>query len=198
MACMALTLQLTNCKKSSSDDESTPTVNQLCDGGGKNVWLPLDSTNHWDYEYTIAGIHQGSPTLTSGSTTTHGAHTYRLVSDDTHMMYFDDYEVREDATTHDIYKYNDNNGQEYLEVPASPTVDQTWALSSGYSRKITSLNASVSTGSCNYTGLLEMIEMDASQVTVQTYYFKKGLGIVKKQSPGGFGNLYVLTGVGLK
>ena len=199
-AFLAMTLQLTNCKKSNNDDDSdnsTPT-NTLCDGKGGNVWMPLDSTNHWDYEFTIASIHQGSPTLTAGGTSSHGGKTYRRIVDDSFMMYPDDYELREDAATHDIYKYNDNNGQEYLEVPGSPTVDQTWSLSSGYSRKITSVNATLTTGSCSYTGLLEMIERDASLNTTNTYYFKKGLGLIKKQQPGGFGNIYTLTGVGLK
>jgi len=198
LAGIAVTVQLSNCKKSSDDDDDTPTVNQLCDGNGKDSWILLDSTNHWDYKFTIAGQNQTSPTLTVGGTSVHGANTYRVISDDSHLMYFDDYEVREDAATHNIYKYNDNNGNEYLEVPGSPTLNQTWALSSGYSRKITNLSASLSTAGCNYTGLLEMIELDGNSATVQTYYFKKGLGMVKKQGTGAFGNVYVLTAVSLK
>lgn len=196
---MAVPVLLTNCKKSDSDDEDDPApVNQLCDGGGKNIWMPLDSTNRWDFSFTIAGISQTSPTLTAGGTVTHSSKVYRRITDDSNLMYINDYELREDPATHDIYKYNDNNGNEYLEVPGTPTLNQTWALSSGYSRKITSLSASLSTGACSYTGLLEMIEMDANSNTVQTYYFKKGLGLVKKFSPGGFGNVYTLNGVSLK
>ena len=198
MAFLAMAMQLTDCKKKEDDDEDEPTTNTLCDGKGGNAWMPLDSTNHWDFEFTIAGMHQGSPTLTSYDHTTHGTHTYRRITDDSFMMYPDDYELREDASTHNIYKYNDNNGQEYLEVPGSPTLNQTWSLSSSYSRKITSLNATLTTSSCSYTGLLEMTEYDGSMDVTNVYYFKKGLGLVKKAQPGGFGNVYVLTGVGLK
>lgn len=198
MAFLAMASQLTDCKKSNDDDEDEPTpVNQLCDGKGGSTWMPSDSTNTWSYEFTIAGMHQSSPTLVAGSTSTHDSKTYRRITDSSNLMFLDDYEIREDAS-HNMYRYYDFDGSEYLEVPGSPTLNQSWPLYSGRSRKVTDLNASLTTDGCNYTGLLKIAVLDNNQNPVQYEYFKKGLGLVKSEQPGTFGNVYELTSVSLK
>lgn len=200
MAFLAIASQLTNCKKDDDDDDDdTPTTNVLCDGKGGNVWMPIDSTNNWTYSYTIAGISQGNPVLTAGTTAEHDGNTYRVITDGSGgMMLLVDYEVREDASTHDLYKWYDFYGEEWLEIPGSPTLNQEWPIYVNHTRKVTNLNASLSTSSCSYTGLLEIQDLDANQQTVRTYYYKKGLGLVKQSEPGQFGNVYTLTGVSLK
>ena len=73
-----------------------------------------------------------------------------------------------------------------------------WPIWVNHTRKVTNLNASLSTASCTYTGLLEIQDLDDNQQTVRTYYYKKGLGLVKQLEPGQFGNVYTLTSVSLK
>ena len=199
MVYLIMASQLTDCKKKEDDDDSTttppPPVNTLCDGKGGSSWMPLDSTNTWEFDYNLSA---GYPILVAKGTSTHSGKTYRVIEDASNLMYTSDYEVREDASTHDLYKYSDGSGQEYLEVPGSPSVNQVWPINSGKSRKITSVNATLSTSSCNYTGLLEMQELDASLTLVYTYYFKKGLGMVKKEGVGTFASIYTLDDVTLK
>jgi hypothetical protein len=181
------------CKKD-SDPTPVPTptptpVDQLCDGNGSSVWIPLDSSNMWEYEYKIMGFPQTGSTITAGTTATHGAHTYRMLGSSGLMA---ELQLREDATTHDIYKYYSSTGADFMEVPNSPVLNQTWPTTSGTTRTVTNINASVTTGGCTYTGVLEITEVGF--VTVKEYY-KRGLGMIK--SIGG-SDIYELADVELK
>jgi hypothetical protein len=200
MAFLAIASQLTDCKKKEDDDDdssSTP-ANVLCDGKGANIWVPLDSANTWTYKFTIAGIAQTSPVLVARETSEHDGKSYRYIADDDGFMFLSDYELREEASTHDMYRYYDGWSQEFLEVPGAPTLNQTWDIFSSHTRKVTNLSASVSTSGCNYTGVLEITEYDGSSDVVNTFYYKKGLGLIKVVEPGQFGNTYVLSAVTLK
>jgi len=202
MAFLALASQLTNCKKDDKDDDDdTPAASTLCDGKGGSSWLRLDSANSWTYTWAITGQSMPiSPKLLLTETTEHAGKTYRTMVDesDGDMLNYD-YEYREDASTHDLYQYYPCCDEEHLEVPGSPTLNQTWTTVADWSRKITSVSASVSTGSCNYTGLLEITEYDANMAVVNKYYYKKGLGLVKRITPSQIGEeTFTLSAVTLK
>jgi len=202
MAFLALASQLTNCKKDDKDDDddNSSTATVLCDGKGGSTWLRLDSTNSWTYDYSAAGINIQPVTLLAGTTTIEDGLTYRVVTDeDGGYMLFTDYYYREDATTHDIYRYYDLYDEEYLEIPGSPTLDQSWPTFINYSRKVTGVDASVSTGSCNYTGLLEITEFNGNMEAINIFYYKKGLGLVKLiRQYQGDEHVFVLKAVSLK
>ena len=169
----------TNCKKSNDDTTTNPPVNNnsnntpnvLCDGNGASVYYPLRSGNAWTYQSTM----WSQTMLTITGTTTFGAHVYYVFDDNNGFMYLNSLYLREDSANHNIYRYDNNSTYtEYLEVPNNPAVNQSWSIENGKTRKVISLNASYHTGSCSYSGLLQ-IKRDS-----YTYYYKKGLGLVAR------------------
>ena len=97
---------------------------------------------------------------------------------------------------------SDNNdykspNTEFLEVPGTPTLNQTWTSAYG-TRTVTNLNASKTTSSCTYTGLLEITEVIGAKTT--KFYYKKGLGLVYRIDVSGtsFPGEYTLTSATLK
>lgn len=189
-----------SCKKKSTDPDPEPEaaapVNQLCDGTGSASYMPLDSTNKWVYTYKIGGITQSPhPSPKVVGYTTYGTVKYAHIYD---SALFSDAYLRENTTTHNTYFYNDNNSTEYLEIPGSPTLNQTWTSAFG-TRTVTNLSATKSTGSCNYSGLLEITEVTSgSSPTTTKYYYKKGLGLVYKIGSGSFAAEWTITSTTLK
>ncbi len=189
-----------SCKKKSSDPEPEPEVvtpvNQLCDGTSGASYMPLDSTDNWNYTYKIGGQTQTThPSPKVVGHQTYGSVRYAHIAD---VSFFGDSYYRENTTTHNIYVYDTNNNTEYLEIPGSPTLNQNW--SNAYStRTVTNLSASKSTSGCNYTGLLEITEVTTgTSPTTTKYYYKKGLGLVYSVGSGSFADEWTLTSVTLK
>ncbi|MCE3295265.1 MAG: hypothetical protein K0R65_979 [Crocinitomicaceae bacterium] len=177
----------TSCKKEKEEDPVTPTpaVNTLCDGNGTSAFYPLTASNSWTYTYLMAGQSQNvSPHLVVNGTEVHNSKTYTKIEDETSVMYINPIRLRVESSNNDIYYYNESMDNEYVYVPAAPTLNQSWSYGS-YTRKVTNLSASVSTSGCSYTGLLEISNLDGSTV-VRREYFKKGLGLVYVNSTGGF------------
>jgi hypothetical protein len=85
------------------------------------------------------------------------------------------------AANGDIMKYSESQGQEYLYVPASPTVNQEWNYPFNFqsTRKVISVNATYTSSKCTYTGLLQIREYDSAGSGGSTYWYKKGLGMVR-------------------
>lgn len=190
---------LSSCKKKSSDPETpavivTP-VNQLCDGNSGASYYPLDSTDTWQYLYKIMGQTQSPrPSPTVVGHVTYNSIKYAHIYDS--ALFSDNY-LRENSTTHSIYRYNSSNGTDYLEIPGSPTLNQTWTSAFG-TRTVTNLSASKSTASCTYTGLLEITEVNSGATVTTKYYYKKGLGMVYSIETGSFPSEYTLTSTTLK
>lgn len=187
----------TSCK-SDDDDSNTPPKNVLCEGNGKLAYFPLDSGNTWGYKYSIMGANQSiSPLLVINGSETFLNKKYAKVDDiGDHGFYGDRIYLREDASNHNIYRYDPSSDQELLEVPASPTLNQSWSYINSSTREVTNLSASKVTPSCSYTGLLEITQTNSSGNSVQLFYYKKGLGIVYKTSPGLMPSEYkLLSGV---
>lgn len=182
---------ISSCKKKTTDTTPTPTptpapaANVLCNGNGSSSYFPLALNDSWIYVYYIAGISQSvSPDLVVTGTATYNSINYFQITDQTSAMYSGVIEFREDAATHNIYYYSSNS--EFLYVPATPTLNQSWAYAYGDTRKVTNVSASVTTNSCSYTGLLEISEFNSSSVLQKIEYFKKGIGMVYRKDPDSF------------
>lgn len=199
-----LTMFFSFCSKksdsSSTPSNSTPAANKVCDGNGKTSYYPMDLTNKWTYNMYMSGIKQSTyPSETASSTKTIGGQTYVMLSDPSGFFHFDDQPYREDATSHNIYWYDSDEGKEFLEIPANPVINQSWAYGASYTRKVTNISATFKTHACVYTGLLEITEYEGTDFS-QKLLYKKGLGLVYKQEPGiisGY-TTYELSSVTLK
>ncbi|MCX6230392.1 MAG: hypothetical protein NTZ33_02500 [Bacteroidetes bacterium] len=196
-----------SCKK--NNDTTTPITNGnnnnsiICNGNGKNTYFPLDSGNIWNYNYYMLDVIQNQkPSLVHyGFANPTSLHTYAMLKDDSGWMYSGSYEYfREDPLTHDIYNYYSiySGSGEYLFVPGSPYINQTWTgQSSTDVWTVTNLSASLVTPACSYTGLLEITNLNPGNIT-HKYYYKKGLGMVGLLSNGFPSTAYKLTSAKIK
>lgn len=202
LLCVIAIGSFSSCKKKTSDPDpavTTPVitpVNQLCDGNSGTSYYPLDSTDAWGYGYKISGVSQSiHPSLKVTGHQIYNSKKYALVKDASGYV-FDDY-LREDAVTHDIYRYDSNNNTEFLEIPSVPTLNQSWTYFGG-TRTVTNLSASKATSGCSYTGLLEITQVNSGATLTTKYYYKKGLGKVYSVEVGSFPAEYTLTSTSLK
>lgn len=186
MLLAASAMLIPSCKKDSKDTTPAP-VNVLCDGNGSSSYFPMVLNDSWTYSYTISIQTQNvHPKLVVSGTASHNSKTYFTINDQTSAMYTNTLAFREDATTHNIYYYDSNSSSEFMYIPASPTLNQTWAFSYSGTRKATNLSASVTTAGCTYSGLLEISEYNSSGTLQKKEYFKKGIGMVHRQDPDSF------------
>lgn len=188
---VACSMLIPSCKKKSNDPELvTPppiVANTLCDGNNSTSFYPMVLNNTWGYTYKIYTQQQTvHPSLKVTGTTTHNLKNYFEITDQNSVMFSNPREYREDATTHNIYFYDNSWAMEYLNIPASPTLNQSWAYTNNTTRKVTNLSASLSTGSCSYTGLLEISIYNNSNVLQEVDYYKKGIGMVGSKMPDSF------------
>lgn len=95
-----------------------------------------------------------------------------------HSILFADLYLRA-ASNGDIMYYDDNNNTEYLYIPASPALNQTWIVRNGAYYKIVAVNATVTTSSCSYTGCVQIEFFSSSGSSYGTKYYKKGIGFIK-------------------
>lgn len=191
LAAFCFVFLIDGCKKKDDKDETPTPVNYLCDGNGEISYIPLDSANNWTYSFKMGGVSQSvHPSISVTGHVTYGGKVYAKLEDAT--SYYGVRYYREDAS-HNIYTYS---SAEYLEVPASPTLNQSWTGSDSYTRTVTNLSASISTSSCSYTGLLEISEYSGTTLKGK-YYYKKGLGLMYSEVVSFFTNTFTLTSVTL-
>ncbi len=169
-----------SCKKDNSTTTPTPT-SVICDGNGKATYYPLDSANQWQYEQAYSTL---TPTAYVSYHTTYNGKSYAVVVGELSALNGNKVYLREDASTHNTYKYNNSNNTEYLEIPGSPVLNQSWQGCNSR-RKVTGLSVSLVTPACSYTGLLEISDTLANVPTKN--YYKKGLGLVGTISPSNDG-----------
>ncbi|HRG53827.1 MAG TPA: hypothetical protein PLL00_13405 [Bacteroidia bacterium] len=176
------TVLISSCKKKDKEEDITePEVNQVCDGNGSASYYPLAVGNSRVYAFTFGTVVDITmaviDTKVIGGKTYYAQVTSGFIGTDT--SYY-----REDPTTHDVYEID---GTETLMVPGNPVVGQVLPSDAGTTSKVTNLNASYSTATCSYTGLLEVTDYDAStSKVVNTAYYKKGLGLVGAFDDNGF------------
>lgn len=176
------------CKKDNGNDPNSPnpnptptnpSTNTLCDGNSTNSYFPLVQQNYWEWR-------QGNKVQkwTVNGTFENNSKTYTKLKMvwDSGLSETEGYFRVENGN---IYRLTDSG--EFLYVPATPTLNQEWNYPVGFNgkRKIMGLNESVTTGSCAYQGLLKIGEYDGNSL-INTYYYKKGLGIVRITT---FGNM---------
>ena len=159
----------------------TACTSTICNGNGQNLFVPQANNNNWTYE--DQGVFNAKYTLIINGTQVYGSNTYNVVeycflppSCSPSANYY--YRA---GSNGDIYQYFPSQTAEYLLVPANPSMNQSWAypVSTGIgTRKVTSLNASISTYSCSYTDCLKIQEYDAASQPWKIYYYKKGIGLV--------------------
>lgn len=183
------------CKKDETENPSNPSnpsnptvppvsTNKLCDGNGTNAFMPIVQQNRWEWKQQGSGnvVH----TWKLNGTQVIDSKTYQVMNVvwDSGFTETDWYfRVAADGT---VYRYA--NSTEYVYLPAAPTLNQQWTYPSvgaqagqGF-RKVTALNKTLSTSSCSYTGLMEIKEYSSATNVNTTYYYKKGLGIVRFNS----------------
>ena len=160
-------------KKSSSDDNTTtpPTTTVICDGNGSSDYYPLAQSNSW--YYTDGGTN--SFTNSISGTSVYSSNTYLVVNSTLGGTQY----LRK-ATSGDVMSYSTSNSAEYLFIPASPTVGQSWTynLEFAATRKVISTNASFTTSSCSYTGLLKLQNFGSDGSAMSVFYYKKGVGMI--------------------
>lgn len=152
----------------------------LCNGKGDTTYMPLVLNNQWTYKLS------GGPTwdrvVTADSMVTFGSNTYfRLKAYESptgnSYTYF-----RADANSN-IYEYKVAEGQEYLAVPNNPTAGQVAAVYSGTGTvaqlKVVNASVQVATSACTYNGCVQMGEYDGGNALISSYYYKKGIGLVR-------------------
>ena len=176
---LAISALFSSCKKD-DDENDSDSGSVLCDGNGGDSYFPLEQGNSWEYTGGIAGLD-----IVISGTEDEDSETYSVIKFSEGS--FNDFEhlYREDANGN-IYRYYENDNQEYLHIPASPTSGQTLATyGNGYSRKVVSSNTSFSTDDCSYTEVLEISEFSDTDTKYATFYYVKGLGLVGE--PGSLG-----------
>ncbi len=157
-----------------------PCPSLLCDGNGTTSYMPLTLNNVWTYK--LPGGVSWDRTITADSMVTFGSNTYfRLEAYEQSSGYAYTY-FRTDGAGN-VYEYKVSEGAEYMAVPASPTNGQVCATYSGTytvaSLKVVVANVQVGTSACTYNGCVQMGEYDGSGILQGSFYYKKGLGLVR-------------------
>jgi hypothetical protein len=197
---LGLSTIMVGCKKDSSTAPDSvpimqpppppPPANILCNGNGGTDYIPFATANRWVYENSLGTVtydYQGTEVIQSQS-------------------YYKTRITNEIGNFSWVYHRYDSNGDLYelwelftggwaiekVIVPGNLTIGQSWTdpnsnQSFVYTYEVISLNASVTTSSCNYTGLIQIDESLNGTVTDKRYY-KKGLGEVKETSITQFGS----------
>jgi hypothetical protein len=186
---------ISSCKKSKDEVTPVPTpkptpapdLNILCDGNGSASYLPMQLDNAWTYGYTIADSGQSiSPELVVIAASSHDSKIFFEIEDQSNSMYTGVLYYREDTFNHNIYYYDANSNAEFLYVPGTPTLDQSWPFAYTQTRKVTGINVSIATSGCSYTGVIEISQFNSSNVLQKKEYFKKGIGMIQRMNPDPF------------
>jgi hypothetical protein len=166
-----------NAKKDDGSCNYPPAYVALCDGiSGNNQFLPLQTGRKWTYDRVLGSAVDLYSEEVTGTTVINGLtyFTVYFVNDQfgsTGTFYY-----RIDPANGDVYKRTGSTDN--LLIPGSPTVGM--ATSNGFT--VTSVNASITTNACSYSGCLELSKTSAFGTT--KVYFKKGLGHVRTTDLG--------------
>jgi hypothetical protein len=155
--------------------------NIICEGkAGETAYLPLANNNQW---MLASSMNPGSNFVeftVSGTQNFNGKTYTKLVGRDLSGTF--NIFLRKEANG-DIMYYSQSRNQEYLYIPANPTLNQSWDFPAGFSgkgsRKVVSVSASVNTSKCSYTNCLQIRELDEDGSVLVTYSFKRGVGMVQ-------------------
>lgn len=184
LAGLLLFTGLNGCKEKEDPEDIT---DQLCDGTGSADFLPLVNENYWEWKqdasYYVKHFWQIAGTAEFNGNTYLKMQVSYNNGDSQVERYF------RRSTSGDVYEYStyyDSTGQEFMYLPAQPVVGNEWnfpvigSTAGNGSRKAVSVNESFSTQNCNgYSDLLKVEEYTAPGQLYGTYWYKKGLGLVR-------------------
>lgn len=170
-------LLLTSCKDDKDDDPTPLPTSVLCDGKGSLSFMPLSLGNKWTlYATGNTVILEVIDTLSQA-----GVKKYNVSSSLGGAANYNQY------PNGDVTRYEFSSGDDVLYVPFNPTVGQTWSyqVDNFTSRKVVSINETVVTATCTYTGCV-MIQSFQTTTLKRTEYFKRGVGLVSSDlvAPG--------------
>ncbi len=170
-------LLLTSCKDDKDDDPAPLPTSVLCDGKGSLSFMPLSLGNKWTLTATgntvslevIDTLMQSGIIKYNVSSSLGGAATYSQYPNG------------------DVKRYEFSSGDDVLYLPFNPVAGQTWncQVDNFTSRKVVSINETVVTAACTYTGCV-MIQSFQTTTLKRTEYFKRGVGLVSSDmvAPG--------------
>lgn len=177
---IASMLVMVSCKKKEDNNNYDPPVvtpTLLCDGNGSGSYFPLQTGNKYSYSYKVKANTQPDRNYTIIKDTAVGGQTYKKLRSDNVITVYE--LLRADPATNNVYSYLPSLSKEVLLVPGTAVLDQAIeVVTPGNKAKVTSISASFKTGSCNYSGLLEITEFDSAGKAVAVYHYKKGVGRV--------------------
>lgn len=162
------------------DDVVTPTnVTDVCSGSVGTEYFPLNIGDSYTLEYqnSFQMTYNIYGKTTLGATTwAQSKTTTPFGNDTTYMAKFAD----------GSFRSADLDGGELIDtiilIPANPVVGTTWTDNEGTEYEVTSVNASLTTPACTYSGLLEISEKYMGEATPSSKsYYKKGVGLVANQ-----------------
>jgi hypothetical protein len=178
---------------SNTNTNPPPTTSVLCDGSSSKSHYPLALGNKWTIR---AEVGNGWTETEVKAPETLGGKAYFTMSISDVGVGFTEY-LRMDGNG-DVYRYEKSLTKEFMEIPASPTANQEWDYPCGSDglgkRKVVSTTVQVKTSKCTYTNCVSIQEYDGTGDKLSLFYYKKGLGLVKKT----VFSSYVLPSVTLK
>jgi hypothetical protein len=155
----------------------TPVVNPTCDGHPTNSDVfPLIQGTKWDYDQT--GTYSNTYYEINGTSDINGV-TYinrdfsQFSGNITGTKQF-----RIDTNNGDVYYRSGAN--DYMQMPGTPTLGQSWVDEYTVIHEIVDLNATVTTNACTYTGCVKVLNDYTSSADTYNYY-KSGIGMIKSQ-----------------
>lgn len=81
-------------------------------------------------------------------------------------------------TNGDVYYRSGAN--DYMEIPANPTVGQSWVDEYTVTHQVVDVNASLTTSTCSYSGCVKILNDYTNTPDTYTYY-KAGIGMIKSE-----------------
>lgn len=216
MSVVGLAIYTSSCDKSESETEASCNDNienqgeedvdcggpcpdcpsLLCDGNGENTFMPIQIGYVWNYSTTN---NMGYYKYKCSSISTINDIDYFKVSS-VWIQITEGFLYYREAANGDIYIIEDYDDKLYEEerllIPNDPVVGFSWTDPNpgGSSFKISEIDATYENSKCSYTGLVKITENSKKKSTYYHYY-KRGLGLVKKESSGAFGHTQYLSNV---
>jgi hypothetical protein len=180
---LAMIAAFISCSKDDSSDNNSANQNKICNGVTSNSIIPLKQGDAWTW--TTLGFGSIIETVV-GKKTINSVEYFDVTHLETAFSQTNHHYYRV-AANGDVYQnFSENQTNEYLLIPANPTVGQNWQIQGAIymdKRTVKSLTATVKTSKCTYSNCIVIDESNTSNGSViSTLYYKKGIGLVKSTS----------------
>ncbi len=191
-----ISLMLGGCQSSSKEDSTGPYHTDPCKTSSSNYWYPFSVGDEWKWNMNTSGLFDGSfrVRVTKGPVVNGRAYVSSEFDDASVLSAFNDFCWIYGYVTAsgDLREYDPETGYDGLYLSYRPFVGQQW-IRQGQQWKVVSINASLKTPFCSYTGLLK------TEIDNQDYaYYAKGVGLVAVQDKASGEISYWLEDVKIK